>query len=55
MSQGLISLFIPLIVIILAMVTKRIIASLVVGLLAGGILLLIAVFMVLQLVQLKRR
>lgn len=39
MSQGLISLFIPLIVIILAMVTKRIIAALVVGLLAGGVLL----------------
>ncbi|WP_238882891.1 Na+/H+ antiporter NhaC family protein [Clostridium sp. YIM B02551] len=39
MSQGLISLFIPLIVIILAMLTKRILAALVVGLLAGGILL----------------
>lgn len=36
MSQGLISLFIPLIVIILAMVTKRIIASLTIGPLAGG-------------------
>lgn len=39
MSQGLISLFIPIIVIILAMTTKRIIAALVVGILAGGILL----------------
>lgn len=39
MSQGLISLFIPLIVIILAMFTKRIIAALIVGLFAGGILL----------------
>lgn len=39
MSQGLISLFIPLIVIVLAMITKRIIAALVVGLLVGGILL----------------
>ncbi|MCB2290173.1 hypothetical protein LGK97_10380 [Clostridium sp. CS001] len=39
MSQGLISLFIPIIVIILAMTTKRIIAALVVGVLAGGILL----------------
>jgi len=39
MSQGMISLFIPLIVIILAMITKRIIAALTVGILAGGILL----------------
>lgn len=39
MSQGLISLLIPIIVIILAMTTKRIISSLVVGILAGGILL----------------
>jgi Na+/H+ antiporter NhaC len=39
MSQGLVSLFIPIIVIILAMTTKRIIAALVVGVLAGGILL----------------
>lgn len=39
MDKGLISLFIPLIVIILAMTTKRIIAALVVGILAGGILL----------------
>lgn len=39
MNQGMISLLIPLVVIILAMITKRIIASLVVGLLAGGILL----------------
>jgi len=39
MSQGLISLFIPMIVIILAMTTKRIIASLIVGVLVGGIFL----------------
>lgn len=39
MNQGLISLCIPLIVIILAMTTKRIIASLIVGVLSGGILL----------------
>lgn len=39
MSQGLISLFIPIIVIILAMTTKRIIASLIVGVLVGGIFL----------------
>lgn len=39
MSQGLISIFIPIIVIILAMTTKRIITSLIVGILAGGILL----------------
>jgi Na+/H+ antiporter NhaC len=39
MSQGLISLFIPIVVIILAMTTKRVIASLIVGILAGGILL----------------
>lgn len=39
MNQGLISIFIPIIVIILAMTTKRIIASLVIGILAGGILL----------------
>lgn len=39
MNQGLISLCIPLIVIILAMTTKRIIAALIVGVLFGGILL----------------
>lgn len=39
MSQGLISLFIPLIVIILAMSTKRIISALIVGTLVGGVLL----------------
>ncbi|WP_297418197.1 Na+/H+ antiporter NhaC family protein [Clostridium sp.] len=39
MSQGLISLFIPIIVIILSMTTKKIISSLIVGILAGGILL----------------
>lgn len=39
MNQGLVSLFIPIIVIILAMTTKRIIAALLVGILAGGILL----------------
>ncbi|WP_274228940.1 hypothetical protein [Clostridium sp. 'White wine YQ'] len=39
MSQGLISLFITIIVIILAMTTKRIIASLIIGILSGGILL----------------
>ncbi|RMD00237.1 Na+/H+ antiporter NhaC family protein [Clostridium autoethanogenum] len=39
MNQGLISLFIPIIVIILSMITKRIIAALVIGILTGGILL----------------
>ncbi|MFL0251301.1 Na+/H+ antiporter NhaC family protein [Clostridium neuense] len=39
MNLGLISLCIPVIVIILAMTTKRIITALVVGILAGGILL----------------
>ncbi|HBC97246.1 MAG TPA: transporter, partial [Clostridium sp.] len=39
MSQGLISLFIPIVVIILAMITKEIISALVVGILAGGIFL----------------
>lgn len=39
MNPGLISLFIPLLVIILAMTTKRIIAALFVGVLSGGILL----------------
>lgn len=39
MSPGLLSLFIPLIVIILAMTTKRVIAALVVGILAGGAIL----------------
>ena len=39
MSQGLVSLFIPIVVIILAMTTKRIIAALVVGIISGGILL----------------
>lgn len=39
MNQGILSLLIPFVVIILAMITKRIIASLVVGLLGGGILL----------------
>ena len=39
MNQGLVSLFIPIIVIILAMTTKKIIASLITGILAGGILL----------------
>ncbi|MEQ8198065.1 MAG: Na+/H+ antiporter NhaC family protein [Clostridiaceae bacterium] len=39
MGEGLISIFIPIIVIILAMTTKRIIAALVVGILSGGILL----------------
>lgn len=38
-SQGLISLLIPIIVIILAMTTKKIISSLIVGILAGGIFL----------------
>jgi Na+/H+ antiporter len=39
MNQGLFSLLIPIIVIILAMTTKKIISSLIVGILAGGILL----------------
>lgn len=39
MSQGLISLFIPILVIIMAMWTKKIISSLIIGVLAGGILL----------------
>lgn len=39
MSQGLMALFIPIMVIILAMTTKRIIVALVVGVLLGGILL----------------
>ena len=39
MNQGLVSLFIPIVVIILAMTTKRIITALVVGIIAGGILL----------------
>jgi Na+/H+ antiporter NhaC len=38
-SEGLISLLIPIIVIVLAMTTKKIISSLVVGILTGGILL----------------
>ncbi|WP_446899546.1 hypothetical protein ACSVC9_06565 [Clostridium sp. LBM24168] len=39
MNQGLISLFIPILVIIGAMITKEIISALVVGVLAGGIFL----------------
>lgn len=39
MNEGLISLSILIIVIILAMTTKKIIASLIIGILAGGILL----------------
>lgn len=39
MNYGFISLFIPIIVIVLATLTKRIIPSLIVGILAGGILL----------------
>lgn len=39
MNFGLVSIFIPIIVIILAAFTKRIIPSLIIGLLAGGILL----------------
>lgn len=39
MNYGFISLFIPVIVIVLAILTKRIISSLIVGILAGGIML----------------
>ena len=39
MNYGFISLSIPVIVIVLAIVTKRIISSLIVGILAGGIML----------------
>ncbi|WP_368491304.1 hypothetical protein [Clostridium sp. BJN0013] len=39
MSQGIVSLFTPIIVIVLAMITKRIIAALIVGILASSILL----------------
>ncbi|MHB8063989.1 MAG: Na+/H+ antiporter NhaC family protein [Ruminiclostridium sp.] len=39
MNYGFISLFIPIIVIVLAILTKRIISSLIVGILAGGIML----------------
>lgn len=39
MSQGIVSLFISIIVIVLAMITKRIIAALIVGILVSGILL----------------
>ncbi|MZK51106.1 Na+/H+ antiporter NhaC family protein [Clostridium beijerinckii] len=39
MNQGFVSLFIPIVVIILAMTTKKIISSLIIGILTGGILL----------------